>query len=180
MLRRAVVLRGRCGVWSGPGELRRPPGDLNVFLPPCVPVSEQPRTVRRAGPLSCGTLPPPPPESPELKGASPGRSGSRFPFLWGRGGARALLTPKFGLRWVVGWSCSVRAVEQLQAMRSQPAAAAGARGRGAPRLPGSRARPRTLFSFSGLFVPLSVFCHPPPERGSQTKESLYFFSGLVK
>lgn len=139
------------------------------------PVSEQPRTVRRVGPLSCGTFPPSPPESPELKGARLGRSGSRFPFLWGRGGARALLTPKFGLRWVVGWSCSVRVVEQLQAMRSQPAAAAGARGRGAPRLPGSRARPRTLFSFSGLFVPLSVFCHPLGKGKPNKRVSLFLF-----
>lgn len=53
--------------------------------------------------------------------------------------------------------------------------------RGAPR-PLRRCAPRTTRHFvllSGLFVPLSIFCHPP-KRGKQTKEPLYFFSGLVK
>lgn len=131
------------------------------------PVSERPRRGRRAGPFPAGRLPPPP--------KSPGKERLALPFSVGPRQCPGAPTPKFGLRWVVGWSCSVRAVEQLQAMRSQPAAAAGARGRGAPRLPGSRARPRTLFSFSGLFVPLSVFCHPPGKGKPNKRVSLFLF-----
>lgn len=76
--------------------------------------------------------------------------------------------------------------EQSRALRSQPAAA-GAGGRGAPRLLPRPSRRGCLAAGHGPYFvlifrficALSVFCHPP-KRGNQTKECLYFFSGLVK
>lgn len=95
----------------------------------------------------------------------PGAPAGGVRFAPGRGPGRAPREPRGA---VAGGGRSARRRGLASAPASLPA-----------RPPGSRARPRTLFSFSGLFVPLSVFCHPP-KRGNQTKESLYFFSGLVK
>lgn len=121
---------------------------------------------------------------PELNGASLGRNGSRFPFLRGRGGARGLLPLEFGVRWVAG--CSLRAGEQLRALRSLPEAA-GARGRGAPGpLPRPSCRGRRAAGHdpplcSDFQVYLCPFQFSVTLRKGETKQkSLYFFSGLVK
>lgn len=60
------------------------------------PVSERPRRGRRAGPFPAGRLPPPP--------KSPGKERLALPFSVGPRQCPGAPTPKFGLRWVVGWS----------------------------------------------------------------------------
>lgn len=183
----AVALRGRCGVWFGPGELRRRPGDLNVSFPPAPPLPSWCAGGRGAAGWT------PSPQRPLPPRASPSP--------WARAGegtacaslsCRARRCPgasAAGVWLALGgrWPCAGRAAVSsyglcARSRRRQEREAEGLRGRAASlqaRPPGSRARPRTLFSFSGLFVPLSVLCHPP-KRETQTKESLYFFSELVK
>ncbi|XP_055410797.1 uncharacterized protein LOC129633030 [Bubalus kerabau] len=122
---------------------------------------------------------------PRIKGGEPGPWQLALTPYWGTAAYSGLPPAELGLHRGVG-----RGSGSVRAATGWALAAGGgrsARRRGfasAPaslpaRPPGSRARPRTLFLFSGLFVPLSVFCHPPKRR-NQTKESLYFFSGLVK
>lgn len=183
----AVALRGRCGVWFGSGELRRRPGDLNVSFPPAPPLPSWCAGGRGAAGWT------PSPQRPLPSRASPSP--------WARAGegtacaslsCRARRCPEASAAGVwlalgVRWPCAGRAAVSsyglcARSRRRQEREAEGLRGRTASlqaRPPGSRARPRTLFSFSGLFVPLSVLCHPP-KRETQTKESLYFFSELVK
>lgn len=119
----------------------------------------------RAGPVAAGC--------PPYRGtaASPGLPPAEFGLHRGGGRGSGSCEPRgaaTGWALAAGGGRSARRRGFASAPASLPA-----------RPPGSRARPRTLFSFSGLFVPLSVFCHPPKRR-NQTKESLYFFSGLVK
>lgn len=127
-----------------------------------------------------GSLPPKTP--PELKGASRAGSGWLFPFP-----RHARVSSRQSSLCARGrGSRSVRAAGSSDGPGLAAGGCRSARRRGseaAPasrpeRPPGSRARPRTLFSFSGLFVFLSVFCHL--RKGETKQKSLYFFSGLVK
>lgn len=176
----------RAGGRGVPGSLRRlvcprqaPPAawGFKCLFPSAPPLSRSSPGWRGwpAGPLLRDLFSP---GSLKLKDTSPGRNGSRFLLLWGRSGAWGLLLLSLSLV-CAGWP-GARALCELAAggcRSARPRGSVTAPASLPARPPGSWARPRTLFSFSGLFVPLSVFCHPP-NRGNQTKESLYFFSGL--
>lgn len=106
-LRRRAGGRGAPGslwrlVWSGPGELRRPPRHLSVF-PPRLP---RLGAACRAGPLLMDLDPR---GCPRIKGRESGKQRLALPFPVGRGGAGGSLLPELGLRRAGRWSCPVRA-----------------------------------------------------------------------